>query len=99
MSWGKFLSELLGQFGNLGLAAAAYNAGSRRGMSVWMARRGGLPGETRNYVARITGRQAERWTSSDAVRDPEATLMPAKAPCAEVVEAVGAGQGGQRRRG
>ena len=53
-----------------------------------MAKRGGLPGETRNYVVRITGRQAEQWTSSEFVRDPEATLMPAKAPCAEVAEEV-----------
>jgi hypothetical protein len=86
---GKFLRRLQTQFGNLGLAAAAYNAGPRR-VTDWVARRGGLPGETRAYVSRITGRQAEQWTSSEFVRDPEATLMPAKAPCAEVVEAVAA---------
>ena len=84
---GKFLRRLQAQFGNLGLAAAAYNAGPGR-VSNWMAKRGGLPGETRNYVVRITGRQAEQWTSSEFVRDPEATLMPAKAPCVEVAEAV-----------
>ncbi len=32
----KFLRELLGQFGNIGLAAAAYNAGPRR-VQDWMA--------------------------------------------------------------
>jgi hypothetical protein len=84
---GKFLRQLHGQFGNLGLAAAAYNAGPGR-VSRWIAKRGGLPGETRNYVVRITGRQAEQWTSSEFARGPEATLMPAKAPCAEVAEAV-----------
>jgi hypothetical protein len=84
---GKFLRKLHNQFGNLGLAAAAYNAGPRR-ITDWMARRGGLPGETRNYVVRITGRQAEQWTSREFARDPEATLMPAKAPCTEVTEAV-----------
>jgi hypothetical protein len=57
-------------------------------VSRWIAKRGGLPGETRNYVVRITGRQAEQWTSSEFARGPEATLMPAKAPCAEVAEAV-----------
>ena len=56
---GKFLRKLQAQFGNLGLAAAAYNAGPRR-VSDWMAKRGGLPDETRNYVIRITGRAAEQ---------------------------------------
>ena len=84
---GKLLRRLQAQFGNLGLAAAAYNAGPGR-VSNWMAKRGGLPGETRTYVIRITGRQAEQWTSSEFVRDPEASLMPAKAPCVEVAEAV-----------
>ncbi|MEA2988756.1 MAG: hypothetical protein QOG83_1467, partial [Alphaproteobacteria bacterium] len=83
----EFLRELVGEFGNLGLAAAAYNSGPRR-VTDWMAKRGGLPGETRAYVIRITGRPAEQWTSREFVRDPEATLMPAKAPCAEVAEAV-----------
>ena len=85
---GKFLRQLQAQFGNnLGLAAAAYNAGPRR-ITDWVAKRGGLPGETRNYVVRITGRQAEQWTSKEFARGPEAALMPAKAPCAEVAEAV-----------
>lgn len=84
---GKFLRKLHGQFGNLGLAAAAYNAGPRR-VTDWMAKRALLPGETRAYVIRITGREAELWTSSEFVHNPEATLMPAKAPCAEVAEAV-----------
>ena len=86
---GNSCAELQAQFGNLGLAAAAYNAGPRR-VTDWMAKRGALPGETRNYVVRITGRQAEQWTSSEFARDPEAALMPAKAPCAEVAEAVAA---------
>src|SRR6202790_987708 len=41
----EFLSELRSQFGNLGLAAAAYNAGPRRGQE-WLPRgRPGAPGE------------------------------------------------------
>jgi len=84
---GKLVRRLQAQFGNLGLAAAAYNAGPGR-VSNWMAKRGGLPGETRTYVTRITGREAEQWTSSEFVQDPEATLMPAKAPCVEVAQAV-----------
>jgi hypothetical protein len=58
---GKFLAELFEQFGNLGLAAAAYNAGPRR-VQDWLARRGPLPAETRHYVHRITGHPAEAWT-------------------------------------
>jgi hypothetical protein len=84
---GKFLRRLQAQFGNLGLAAAAYNAGPRR-VTDWVAKRGALPGETRNYVVRITGRQAEQWTSGEFARGPEAALMPAKAPCVQVAEAV-----------
>lgn len=83
----RFLRELRGQFGNLGLAAAAYNAGPRRVID-WMGKRGGLPGETRNYVLRITGRPADQWTGAGAAQNPEMTLMPAKAPCTEVKEAV-----------
>jgi hypothetical protein len=83
----RFLRELHGQFGNLGLAAAAYNAGPGR-VSNWLAKRGALPGETRNYVIRITGRVADRWTAAKAAIDPEMSLMPAKAPCAEVTAAV-----------
>jgi len=82
---GKFVSDLRKQFGNLGLAAAAYNAGPRR-ITDWLAKKGELPGETRNYVIRVTGKQAEDWIG--AKNEPEMLLMPAKAPCAEVIEAV-----------
>jgi len=56
----RWLSELRDQFGNLGLAAAAYNAGPRR-VRDWIAGRGQLPRETRAYVKIITGRAAEEW--------------------------------------
>jgi hypothetical protein len=56
----RWLSELRDQFGNLGLAAAAYNAGPRR-VRDWVAGRGHLPRETRAYVRIITGRAAEGW--------------------------------------
>jgi hypothetical protein len=84
---GKFVSDLYKQFGNLGLAAAAYNAGPRR-VTAWMAKRGELPGETRAYVLKITGRPAEDWTAPGIKTDIEATLLPAKAPCVEVADAV-----------
>jgi hypothetical protein len=57
---GKLLAALVGQFGNLGLAAAAYNAGPKR-VQDWIARRRGLPAETRQYVQSITGHAAEHW--------------------------------------
>ena len=56
----RWLGELRDQFGNLGLAAAAYNAGPRR-IRDWIAGRGQLPRETRAYVRIITGRAAESW--------------------------------------
>jgi hypothetical protein len=43
------LSSLKQRFGNLGLAAAAYNAGPGR-VSAWLRKRKRLPAETRNYV-------------------------------------------------
>ncbi|MCA6120873.1 lytic transglycosylase domain-containing protein [Bradyrhizobium sp. WSM 1704] len=56
----RWLRELREQFGNLGLAAAAYNGGPRR-VQDWLAGRGNLPGETRAYVRIITGKSAEEW--------------------------------------
>lgn len=50
----EFLSELRRQFGNLGLAAAAYNAGPRR-IREWIEGTGPMPSETRSYVLAITG--------------------------------------------
>jgi len=64
----EFLQDLHRQFGNLGLAAAAYNAGPRR-IREWMAGSGPMPAETRAYVQAITGISVEQWaTSSDADR-------------------------------
>ncbi|MEA2876532.1 MAG: hypothetical protein QOF14_1728 [Hyphomicrobiales bacterium] len=61
----ELLADLRQRFGNLGLAAAAYNGGPAR-VEAWLEGRGGLPGETRNYVSVITGRTAEDWKSGDA---------------------------------
>jgi hypothetical protein len=56
----EFLRELRNRFGNLGLAAAAYNAGPRR-VQEWLAGSGAMPRETRNYVLAITGVSIEDW--------------------------------------
>jgi len=64
---GRFLADLLTQFGNLGLAAAAYNGGPRR-VQDWLDKRGGLPAETRDYVERVTGLTPESWIPPAAPR-------------------------------
>ena len=75
----RFLRKLYNQFGNLGLAAAAYNAGGGR-IEKWLSRRGPLPKETRAYVKIITGHKAEAWTDEEnTVYMP--TDLPQKAPC------------------
>ena len=59
----QYLSELREQFGNLGLAAAAYNAGPRR-VQEWLAGTGPMPQETRNYVLAITGTAVDGWAAA-----------------------------------
>jgi len=56
----KFLAELAQRFGNLGLAAAAYNAGPNA-VSDWLAGTGYMPIETQDYVLAITGHDIEEW--------------------------------------
>jgi hypothetical protein len=50
----RYLGELKSGFGNLGLAAAAYNAGENR-VSRWLNSGGFLPIETEDYVFDIMG--------------------------------------------
>lgn len=76
----EFLSELRNQFGNLGLAAAAYNAGPRR-IQDWLAGTGYMPQETRNYVSAITGSSVDDWAA--AGRNGK---MPQRAPTASCRE-------------
>jgi hypothetical protein len=59
----EFLAELRSQFGNLGLAAAAYNAGQRR-VQEWLAGSGYMPQETRSYVLAITGTTVDDWAAA-----------------------------------
>lgn len=56
----RFLAELLVRFRNLGLAAAAYNAGAA-GVTKWLRGEANLPTETRLFVLAVTGHDAEEW--------------------------------------
>jgi hypothetical protein len=80
---GRFLRMLVEQFGNLGLAAAAYNAGPRR-VIAWRDKRGQLPKETLDYVRIITGRPAADWAGTMA---PAVVFrVPPAVPCHHVEE-------------
>jgi hypothetical protein len=61
-----FLRELADELGNLGLAAAAYNAGPQR-VRGWLAGDRSLPAETRAYVVAVTGRSVADWASAGPV--------------------------------
>jgi len=60
----EYLSELQRKFGNLGLAAAAYNAGEAR-VSRWMVKGGFLPLETEGYVYDILGAPADQFLDEE----------------------------------
>ena len=76
----RFLRELTQRFGNLGLAAAAYNAGPKR-ITDWLAKKNTLPQETQDYVKNITGRPAELWLAAE--HGSPALKLPRDAPCQE----------------
>ncbi len=59
----RLLADLQRRFGNLGLAAAAYNAGANR-VADWLHSGGALPAETRAYVRLVTGRPVEEWSQT-----------------------------------
>ncbi|WP_423963055.1 transglycosylase SLT domain-containing protein [Bradyrhizobium sp.] len=78
----EFLNVLRNRFGNLGLAAAAYNAGPRR-VQEWLAGTGFMPQETRNYVVAITGVSIDDWVAvgtNDKMSD-----RAAKTSCRELI--------------
>lgn len=71
----RYLSELNTQFGNFGLAAAAYNAGEA-GLRNFIAT-GRLPTETRDYVFAITGYPVEKWKDNPPEKAAPAWMRPA----------------------
>jgi hypothetical protein len=90
----EFLNALRREFGNLGLAAAAYNAGSGR-IKNWLERRAKLSGqmrararlprETHHYVTVITGYAPEHWIAGTPENVDFGAL--ARVPCRDEIEA------------
>jgi hypothetical protein len=81
-----YLRELREQFGNLGLAAAAYNAGPGR-VTAWLMKHRLLPGETRDYVAMVTGWTADEWASPWPPHTADTTI-PQGIPCTRLANLV-----------
>lgn len=77
----KLLRDLRREFGNLGLAAAAYNAGSGR-VRDWLAGRRALPRETTAYVRIVTGYSPEQWAGPSAGMGEMKSEKPV--PCGEI---------------
>ncbi len=82
----SYLGDLNKQFGNLGLAAAGYNAGPGR-VNSWLDGKGGLPSETRNYVATVTGWTADQWASPSPPTLLE-TMIPQGVPCSRLANLI-----------
>lgn len=71
----EFLAELRREFGNLGLAAAAYNAGPGR-VHKFLNKQGGMPGETRHYVHAITGHTVQEWAALGREKKKKSAALP-----------------------
>jgi len=82
----RYLGDLRKKFGNLGLAAAGYNAGPGR-VREWLDGKDALPRETRSYVAITTGSSADEWASPSPPRLADTTI-PRDFPCASIARLV-----------
>ena len=77
----QYLAELTARFGNLGMAAVAYNGGETR-VANFIAKTGGLAQETIDYVEIITGQSAQDWRDNppnalNLSLDKDRSFMPA----------------------
>ena len=84
----RYLDVLHGRFGNLGLAAAAYNGGENR-VARFIKGTGYLAAETLDYVQIVTGTPVTDWLvgaapSSDFALDPK---LPFQQACVQMAEA------------
>jgi hypothetical protein len=84
---GELLRGLRREFGNLGLAAAAYNAGSGR-VHDWLSGRRSLPQETRAYVRLVTGQAVEAWAQGQTspVEMSSVEVVPCNLQAATAIE-------------
>src|ERR1700683_3941711 len=73
----SYLRELREKFGNLGLGR----------VGEWLAGTRALPGETRNYVAVITGWTADEWASPSPPANAETTI-PQGVPCTRLANLI-----------
>lgn len=97
----RYLVSLRERFGNLGLAAAAYNSGPTR-VGRWLASGGRLPVETEDYVAFVTGSHVDEWRPGGETpaafepraleqkpeRGPKTEFAPAPRDCLATVAAI-----------
>jgi hypothetical protein len=83
----SYLLELRTTFGgNLGLAAAAYNAGPGA-VEAWLAGRAALPFETQAYLRIVTGYAAEAWNAKP-LPQLESSTASIGARCVEIAKAM-----------
>ena len=82
-----YLASLRDEFGNLGLAAAAYNAGPAR-VHGWLDGARTMPAETRAYVRAVTSREVDEWCEAGAV-----DIVAPKADCPALVAQLQSGPG------
>jgi Transglycosylase SLT domain len=86
----ELLADLKQRFGNLGLAAAAYNAGATR-VATWLAGAGELPLETRDYVRIVTRHPVEEWSGLGAANLTDDAVFP-DSSCVQRIAAVSRGE-------
>lgn len=83
----QLLADLNRRFGNLGLAAAAYNAGPAR-VAKWLAGEANLPAETRDYILIITRHPAEDWAGGAAAASATAKANSSPLTCLQTAASI-----------